>query len=425
MTAQSLPTRLWHEACLYGSVARGFRRNTKLYLFSIPMMGPGMQAFGVLFNLYLLQLGFDEVLIGQTIAATALGTMVGGIPSGMLYNRVGGRWSFSLGILLIALTRLVLLLVVTPLPLIVVSFFGGIANAIISTVWLPFMADETNEHERTYLFSLNDMLWTIAEMVGSLLGGFAPALFMTYLALTTMAISQRISMIVALDLSLLSLIPILAMRTTSRLQDEEAEQIKPEKPKKGMAISRRRGFVGSACVIFFVGLIMGIGGFQNVYFSEFHKASDGQIGLFFALSRVTGLISISTLPSIANRLGLVKTNLLFGIVTAPFFFLLGFPLPLLGAVPIFLVGYGLFRANWMLYFNLVMEVVPPRDRGTQAGLRVVSAFLASSIAGVAGGWIIVQMGYGLLFSVSALASLAAGGLTWFFFRGTSVDAPRG
>lgn len=404
---------------------RGFRRNAQLYLISTPLMGPGMQVFGVLFNLYLLQLGFDEVLVGQTIAATALGTMVGGIPSGILYNRLGGRWSFSLGLLLIALTRLVLLLVVTPVPLIAASFFGGVANAVISTVWLPFMADETDKRERTYLFSVNDMLWTLAEMVGSLMGGFMPALFMAHLTLASLAASQRISMIVAIDLSLLSLIPLLAMRPTSRLQDEEAGGIAVEEPQEGTPIPRRRGFIGGAAIVFFVGLMMGASGFQNVYFSEFHQASDEQIGLIFALSRVAGLLGISLLPSLANRLGLVKTNLLLGFVTAPFFFLLGYPFPLLRATPIFLVGYGLYRANWILYFNLVMEVVPPRDRGTQAGLRVVSAFLASSIAGAAGGWIIVQMGYGMLFTMSALASIAAGGMGWLFFRRTHVDAPRG
>ncbi|MCC7107613.1 MAG: MFS transporter, partial [Chloroflexi bacterium] len=368
MSAQSLPRRILSEAKLYSTTVRNFRRNARLYLFSIPLMAPGMAAFGVLYNLYLLELGYNEILVGQALSATALGTMAGGIPSGMLYSRFGGRASFFVGVASIILTRALLALVQTPPLILVFSFLSGIANATISTVWLPFMADETDDDERTYLFSMNDNAWTVSEMVGSLIGGFLPGLLVTWLALANLADGQRWTLLIVALSSAVSFVPILAMRGGLPPEPQApaappvgADEPPPPPPRPGM--SARRGFLGGAAIFICFGVSMGLGGFYNVYFSEFHRASTEQVGLYMATLNLVGVIAITLLPTLRRRFGIVQANVLMGLAGAPLVVLLGLPLSIALAFPIFLLSSSIHRGNWMLYLNLVMEVVPPRERG--------------------------------------------------------------
>ena len=67
-----------------------------------------------------------------------------------------------------------------------------------------------------------------------------------------------------------------------------------------------------------------------------------------------------------------------------------------------------------------MEVVSPRMRGTQGSVRVFFNFGGRAMAGVVGGFLIVQTGYGGLFTMAAIASVVAGLVAWLFFRHTPV-----
>lgn len=417
---QTLSARLWHEVSVYGVAIRRFRYNARLYMVGLAVYTPGISVFGVLYYLYLLEIGFDETLVGQVIAAQSIGTIVGAPPSGVFYSRWGGRLSFAFSMLFIALTRLALLLSPTTVLIIVAAFFSGIANALINTSFLPFLADESDEDDRPYLFSVNSILLSFSEMAGGLLGGLMPGLFLILLTLPSFAAAQKVSMIVGIDFTLLALIPILAI---GRERREQTTGAKPVAPATEQIRPRWSGFIGAGIVAFFYGLVMGASSFGTVYFKAFHHASAAQIGLFIALSKVSSIAMILIVPSLSRRWGLVKANSLLALVSAPSFFLLGLPLPLAAAVPIFLISHGAFRANWILISNLLMSVVPPQQRGTQASVRVMGTFLAMTLAGVAGGYLIVHVGYVGLFTMAALAALAGGLVTWGLFRRDPMAKP--
>lgn len=409
----SLPSRLRHEVGVYSVAVRRFRRNARLYMLGLAIYSPGITVFGVLYNLYLLEIGYNEGLVGQVIAAQSVGTIVGAPPSGIFYNRWGGRLSFAFSMLFIALTRLALLLMPSALLIVVAAFFAGMANSLINTSFLPFLADESDEEDRSYLFSVNSIISSIAEIVGGLFGGLMPGLLLVLFALSSSAAAQKASMVIGMDLTLLALIPILAIGTERRGQTTGARVVPPPTE---VIRPRQRDFVGAGVIAFLFGLIMGATSFSNVYFSEFHHASAAQIGLVIALSRTSSVVMMAVVPSLARRWGLVSANALLALISAPCFFLLGLPLPLAGAALIFLVAYGVFRANWLLLSNLLMSAVAPQHRGTQSGVRVMGTFLAMTLAGIGGGWLIIYVGYVGLFTMAAGAATVSGLATWVFFR---------
>ena len=337
----------------------------------------------------------------------------------MLYTRRGGRLSLAVGVILAATMQGVQLLLQTPTTLLLAALFAGIGFSVIPTAAHPFLADESNLQERTYLFSMNAMTWNATEVIGSLIGGLMPGLFGTLLLITHAADLHRTSIFAGAAITLLALIPISMMKPGRRVQPGvEATTVAPSD-----VVPRTpwRGFIGGGLMVFFLGLTMGATmPFYNVYFSQFHQANAAQVGWLISLSRIAGILSISMLPIVVSRLGKVKTNLLLGIAAAPFLLLLGLPMPLGLTIFPFLLGYALFRANSILFFNLAMEVVSPRMRGTQGSVRVFFNFGGRALAGVLGGFLIVQTGYGGLFTMAAFASVVAGLVAWLFFRHTPV-----
>ena len=80
----------------YGTSLKSFKPNARLYLAASMLMAVSMAIQNVLYNLYLIQLGYDEDFVGQAAAAVSLGIALGGIPAGLLYDRLGGKVTFRL-----------------------------------------------------------------------------------------------------------------------------------------------------------------------------------------------------------------------------------------------------------------------------------------------------------------------------------------
>lgn len=421
MTAPSFTRRVLREVQVYGATTRRSRRNVRLLLVSVIFLGTGLQVFFLLYNLYLLELGFTLTFLGQVAATSSLGMMVGGIPGGMLYSRRGGRVSFTVGILSMALLWSVQLLVRTPLLILAASFFGGIAMAFHFTATFPFLADESSDKDRTYLFSINSIVWTFAEVAGNLIGGMLPAGFLSLLALSTLAEAQRVSMFAGTAFALLALIPVFAIQPGQR-EPTVVEQ--PVAPTQRPSRTALRGFIGGAVVVFFVGLTTGATfPFYNVYFSQFHQATTEQVGIILSLSRAASLVGLFILPALSNQMGKVKAGILLSFITVVFFIPLGLPLSLWLAVPIFLVGYSCFIANFILCLNLIMEVVSPRQRGTQGSIRMFTEMFGRAAAGVVAGNLIARSGYGGLFTLGAVFTVGIAVALWAFFRHSPAAAP--
>src|SRR5437763_6343971 len=89
----------------YGwGVLRPFNRSIHLWLLAFAAAGFtyfGVQA--VLFNLYLLRLGFEPQFIGLLIGSGQLVFALAALPSGELGRRVGVRGAFAAGMVLLGL----------------------------------------------------------------------------------------------------------------------------------------------------------------------------------------------------------------------------------------------------------------------------------------------------------------------------------
>ena len=156
--------------------------------------------------------------------------------------------------------------------------------------------------------------------------------------------------------------------------------------------------------------------FYNVYFKRIFEIDDALIGTLISLSQLMGLFSAFLLPFIVRRLGLIVGPTLILWINAPFIFVVGLPLPLLFISIAFLFSAGMERLGEAPLMNLVMEAVNAEDRGAMSGIRLISSYGAQALAGVVGGWIVVNTGYNWLFGLAAGMQILAASAIYILFR---------
>ena len=75
----------------YINRVRLFSPNARLYLISAVSTGISMGVFRLLFNFYVLSLGFDEALLGRLITTSQSTALILALPMGYLVDRWGRK----------------------------------------------------------------------------------------------------------------------------------------------------------------------------------------------------------------------------------------------------------------------------------------------------------------------------------------------
>jgi predicted MFS family arabinose efflux permease len=140
------------------------------------------------------------------------------------------------------------------------------------------------------------------------------------------------------------------------------------------------------------------------------------IGTLISLSQMMGLISAVFVPVVVRRLGLVIGPAATISVAALLTLVMGLPVSLGLVAVVFLLRVGLEWLALTPFMNLVMEIVPPADRGAMSGVRLITNYGAQALAGALGGWLVVNTGYAWLFAAAAAVQLVTGFAVWALFH---------
>ncbi len=156
---------------------RRFQRNARLFLISNVLSGVTGGILLVLYNLYLVSLGYRADFIGVILFIGTIGAGLAIFPAGACIDRFSGKYILIYSTALIGIAGAGQILFRQPLPLLISAFLAGIGLAFLLVITAPFLTANSTPEERPHLFSMNISLGLITLVVGEVFGGALPAWF--------------------------------------------------------------------------------------------------------------------------------------------------------------------------------------------------------------------------------------------------------
>ena len=191
---------------------RGYGRDVKLFLLYNLLSNVGIGVFQLLFNLYLIELGYDESFIGEFQSISTLSMAAVALSIGVLVNRFGVWKTVTSGLVFFLITSVLASIITNQAALLVMAALSGAGTAFLFVPTMPFIVELTGRHERHGVAALAFSLNSLSITVGSLIGGFGARGIGTLFDLDVpSAEAYRYTLIAGLLLAGFALLPLLGM----------------------------------------------------------------------------------------------------------------------------------------------------------------------------------------------------------------------
>jgi MFS family permease len=429
-----------------------FQRNARLYLISNALSGVTAGIFLVLYNLYLVALGYSPDFIGVVLFVATIGAGIAIFPAGICIDRFSGKSILIWSSVLIGIAGIGQILFRQPLSLLISGFIAGVGAAFQLVVNAPFLTINSTVEERPHLFSINIVLGLATIVVGKVLGGALPIWFRgtawlmaplpPWLALALASQPQprayQFALLLAGIVAGPSFIPLFFMSNDhphkamaaeqaatlqaigEQVQVEHRQQLPIRFVERLRYVRKIRLGVVVASPIFLLTLVqvlIGLGAglfvpYTNLFFVQHLGASSALFGLIDGSTTTLTALMTLVAPFLAARIGRVNSIVLTELASIPLLVGLGLTPTLALASLFYLSRQPLMDMSMGVLQVFSMEAAPQQYRGLanssyQAGFQVANAITASL-----GGFIIVQFGYPPLFIGAAICYLLAIATLW-------------
>lgn len=377
----------FHLASLYSRLAawwleKNLRRNFWEFLSVSFLYDSGMFIFFLLYNLYLLDLGFREDFLGWTAAAVSFGSIAGSLPGGWFTHRLGLRRSMLLCLSAVPAIYASRAVSTSGPWLLALAFVGGFAGSLWAVALPPAVAQLTDDANRPFAFSVVFAAGIGFGVLAGIVGGQLPHWLLPLLPTPTPRGSKRAALLLACALTALGLWPGSRLRFA---QSPAAE--KRHFPRNPFV---RRFFPALALWSFATGAF---DPFFNAYFAHGLGVSVGRIGAILAGSQLCQVIGIMAAPWLFRRCGTVVGIFYTQVACAAALFWLA-AVSWLGSAAAAYICFAGFQ--WMSepgMYSLLMSKVSPHERAGASALNLLVASGSQAIAAAVAGQAFTRFGY--------------------------------
>ncbi|MCG2768601.1 MAG: MFS transporter [Anaerolineae bacterium] len=386
---------------------RSTNRNVRLIFAAAMLSGTSSGIFIVVFNLYILSLGIEADVLGKILSAAPFAQALGSIPAAFLAEMIGFRKAF---LAIYGIAGLAILAQVSSESVTLISaaaFVGGLVFSGDFVVRLPFLATNTEESNRTLVYTFSSLIFGLSMSIGSLVAGYAPNVMQLFSPDLTTA--YRYTLYIAGGLTLLAVVPCLWIQDPTPLK------------KRKISLSPYlwnidRFTLQGAITSLFVGLSLGtVTPFLNIYFVHHLGTSREFYGTIAALAVIPSTIGSALSPMIASRLGTVSAITLLRLLTIGTIAALTWVVhPVLGALA-YWGRRSLFIMTQPLSFSFAMDKASRESTPAVSAWLNVTYWLGNALAAPITGSLIAQSNYVLPFCLSSVAILIAAILNQIYF----------
>jgi len=397
---------------------RALRRIVLFQLFSGLQLG----TFGLLFNLYLLTLGHKEDLIGIIASASTLALSFMALSAGRLVQRFGLRQTMGSGLTLSLLAALGLIFFPSAPLLVCFSVLSGMGVAMMQSLQMPLLAEHVSSEDRATGAALVSALATLSNTLGTLIGGFLPALLglMGEGVLTR----DRVALTVAVALGALALVPLLGLRGGSGAPQGFSAAIGTVQEDRLRPQTRRtiNSYAGATALI-----SLGAGAFLpfvNVYLARL-GANPGEIGGLLSGVGIFGAILGLGAPALARIVGRERLSVCARVLPI----LPALLLVLMPSIPFVVLTFAIRQAGagmtWPIEAAILNDRIPARARAGAFGLRTAAWNLAWALSSALSGFLIVRGGYSWPIVILIVSTILGGVVLSFVLRPTAEERAAG
>lgn len=389
-----------------------FHPNARLYLLNVTLTGAVMGIYRLLFNFYVLSLGFDEALLGTLITTSSLTSLLAALPMGYLSDFIGRKPALIIGGLASVFGIAIMIAAPSVGVLVAMSVLIGLGQGLAGVTMGPFLMENSGEKERTYLFSFSAGFTMASAFVGNSFGGYLPAWMGGLLGSTassTAAYGGALA-VIAFGAALGS-IPLFFLRKPQGGANQSSRFAPVYYFQKQPALLGRL-ILPMLVTSVGAGLIMP---FMNVFFRQVHHLPDPLIGSMFAWGSLAMGAGLMIAPPLAERYGKIQLVVLTQAISIPFLMMLGFAPWFMMSAAAYFVRVALMNMSGPIYQTYVMEAVEPDARATVASLVSMANNFGWALSPVLSGWLQVRYGFGPPFAITLVLYILSTYLYWRYF----------
>jgi MFS family permease len=310
----------------YHSQFQHLSSNVKIFLAGNAIQGLGLSIYGLLFNLYLKELGYGESSIGGLISTTSLGISMMAIPAAFILEKFHVKHLVMTGMVLSSIFYFIQILNTTESALFTFGLLASMFQALFNISVSPFYLRNSTPQVRVYLFTLNSALNMLSHLVGYLIGGYLPEVVRHFNPGMDSVFIYRTSIALALGVVFFSNLMFMRIRRVPipKIKKSIMEGLRE---KDWNILSKL--IIPKLCFAFGGGLIVP---FMNIYLKERFDFSTKMIGISYALLQVFIFSGIFITPLLIKRTTHLRFIMGTAMLSIPFMIAMG----VAGSVPLVL-----------------------------------------------------------------------------------------
>jgi MFS family permease len=396
----------------------GLNINIRLLLLRTVIMGLYAGIYGIIFNLYILDMGFRADFLGLLLSVTLLTSSAVSIPAGLLCDRFDRRTLMIVSSALSVAAVLPVFILHSPYALLLFSALYGVFSSVSAVCLTPILAENCGG-ETVHVFSANASLGWIASVAGCAFGGLLPGLWTRYFAAFN---SYRLTLLFALVLLALSCAILVMLKAPKcRIQHHAHSRRKislaglwPSPTVLKFALTSMTFGVASGMIV----------PYFNIYFMNVLNMGVLEIGMTSAAAGLFMIVGFTIIPLLTDRIGKVRSAVATKLLTAPFLIFMALSTDMVLAAVAYVLYMFLINMAGPATTSFQMERIHPREQGYAVGLMSTGNCLAVSASSFIAGILIAGGNYLVPFLLTCAGYVVTAVLLYYYFKDTEPHGQR-
>lgn len=408
----------------YLRIMTGFHMNVKLLMLRTFLISLYTGIYGIIFNLYVLNMGYHADFLGMLLAVNLLASSATSIPAGILCDRFDKKKLLMISGFLTLVVTIPLYITGSPYLMLALSAMGGVFWSISAVAVTPLLAENSHADDNVHIFSTNASLGWIASILGCAMGGIIPTVWAAAFGLGG---SYRLTLLTSVVLLAAGL--ALAMLLKSNKKELPKATAGLTTSQKGIR-AQAKGFIGSlkgirissdVAKFTITSITFGIASgmivpYFNVYFIRVMKVGVMEVGLASAIAGAVMIGGLMATPYLTSKIGKVRCAVLTKVLSAPFLIFMALTTNFVMAAGAYVAYMFLINMAGPATTSFQMEMIKPKEQGLAVGVMSTGSYVAISASTYVSGLLIARGNYIVPFVGTCVAYLATAALLYYYFK---------